>query len=93
MSQESWMNHPSLNHIDPAKLQMLTSLADQARGKSQKELLPFLMAAASESRSGNMSFNSSETETILNVLKSGKTPQEIERIDKLCTLIKQVQRK
>ena len=43
----SWMNNPALKNIDAAKLQMLMTLANQGKGKSQKELLPFLMRAAS----------------------------------------------
>ena len=93
MNQNPWINNPSLSDIDPAKLQMLTSLAEQAQGKNQKELLPFLMAAAAESRSGNMSFNSEETNAVIQALKTGKTPQEIQKIDKLCAMIRQFQRR
>lgn len=92
MSDESWMKNPSLGNIDPAKLQMLASMAEQAQGKSQNELLPFLMAAASQSKSGNMSFDSAEVDAIISVMKLGKSPQEIQRIDKLCTLMKQFRR-
>ena len=92
MSDESWMNNPSLGGIDPAKLQMLSSLAEQAKGKNQSELLPFLMAATSQSKSGNMSFNSSEADAIINVMKLGKSPQEVERIDKICAIMKQLRR-
>lgn len=89
MSDESWMNNPALGGIDPSKLQMLSALAQQAQGKKQNELLPFLMAAASQSKTNNMSFNSTETDAIINVMKIGKSPQEIERIDRLCAMIKQ----
>ena len=93
MAQNPWINNPSLSNIDPAKLQMLASFAEQAQGKSQKELLPFLMAAASESRSGNMSFNSEEMNAVIQALKTGKSQQEIQKIDKLCAMIRQFQRK
>lgn len=85
MDQNSWMDHPALSGIDPAKLQLLTALAGQAQGKSQQELLPFLMSAAS----GQLSFDSSEIDTIISVLKIGKSPQEIQRIERMCTLMKQ----
>lgn len=89
MSDESWMNNPALGGIDPSKLQMLSSLAEQAQGKNQSELLPFLMAAAAQSKSGNMSFDSAETDAIISVMKIGKTPQEVSRIDKICSIMKQ----
>ncbi len=89
MSDESWMNNPALGGIDPSKLQMLSSLAEQMQGKNQNEILPFLMSAASQSQSGSMSFDSSEADAIINVLKIGKSPQEIQRIDRICALMKQ----
>lgn len=92
MSDSSWLNNPSLNNIDPAKLQKLSALAEQAQGKSQNELLSFLMSAASQSRSNNLSFNSAEMDTIISVMKIGKSPQEIQRIDRICTLLRQIRK-
>lgn len=92
MNDQSWMNHPALSSIDPAKLQMLSSLAEQAQGKKQNELLPFLMSAASQSRSNNLSFDNSEMDAVINVMKLGKSPQEIQRIDKICALMKQIRK-
>lgn len=90
MSDENWMNNPSLNGIDPEKLQMLSALAQQAQGKNQSELLPFLMNAASQSQSGNLSFNSAEADAIISVMKMGKSPQEIQKIDRICAMMKQM---
>lgn len=89
MNDDSWVNNPALGGIDPAKLRMLSSLAEQAQGKSQNELLPFLMAAMSQSQSGGMSFSSAETEAIINVMKIGKTPWQIQKIDRMCAMIRQ----
>lgn len=89
MSEESWMNNPALGGIDPAKLQMLSALAQQAQGKSQAEMMPFLMSLASGPKSDNMSFNSAEADAIINVMKIGKSPQEVARIDKICAIMKQ----
>lgn len=92
-STPEWMNHPSLKNIDPAKLQMLTALAEQGKGRSQKELLPFLMAAASQSRTNHSTFSNEETELILNVLKQGRSPEEIARIDQMTGLMRQMMRR
>lgn len=92
MNDNSWMNNPALGGIDPAKLQMLSSLAEQAQGKSHNELLPFLMAAMSQSQSNQMSFNSAETEAIINVMKIGKTPQQIQQIDRMIAMVKSFRR-
>ena len=88
MSDTSWMNHPNLNNIDHAKLQMLMSMSEQTAGKSQNDLLPFLMSAASQSRSNGMTFSPDETDTIIEVLKMGKSPEEIARIEKIRMMMK-----
>ncbi len=92
MNDNSWMNNPALGGIAPEKLQMLSSLAEQAQGKSQNELLPFLMAAMSQSQSNNMSFNQAETEAIINVMKIGKSPRQIQKIDRMCAMIRKLQK-
>ena len=78
----------SLMELYSVMMQPLTSLAGQAQGKSQNELLPFLMSAAS----GQLSFDPTEIDTIIRVLKIGKSPQETQRIDRMCALMKQFNR-
>ncbi|MCD7817785.1 MAG: hypothetical protein LUH07_01865 [Lachnospiraceae bacterium] len=87
MSDNTWMNNPALKNIDPAKLQMLASYAEQAQGKNQKDLLAFLMAL-SQSGNGGIAFNSAETEAIINVMKAGKSPREIQKIDRILSIMK-----
>lgn len=82
-------DNPALKNIDPAKLQMLLSMADQAKGKSQAELLPFLMAA---SGSGKMKFSPDEMDAIIGVMKLGKSPQEVRKIDQMCAMFKQMRK-
>lgn len=92
MSDDSWTQNPALGGIDPAKLQMLLSMAEQAKGKNPNELLPFLMAASSQSKENNMSFSSSETDAIIEVMKMGKSKEEIQKIDRICAIMKQMKK-
>lgn len=86
----SWMNNPALKNIDAAKLQILMTLANQGKGKSQKELLPFLMTAASQARSSGNSFTNDETNLILEVLKQGKSPEETAKIEQMVSLVQKM---
>lgn len=86
MKHPDWTQNPSLQNINPEKLQTLLSLAEQARGKNQSELLPFLMAASGK---GNLKFSKDEMEAVISVLKIGKSPQEIRRIDRMYAIFKQ----
>ncbi len=92
MSDMNWFDNPALQNIDPAKLQMLLSMSDQAKGKSQADLLPFLMSAMSQPGSSKMNFSQDEMDTIINVMKIGKSPQEIRKMDRMCAILKQMRR-
>lgn len=89
----SWMNDPSLKGIDSAKLQMLMQFANQGKGKSQNDLLPFLMAAARQSQSNGTSFSAQEADLIIQVMKQGKSPEETARIDRMITMLRQMKGK
>ena len=77
------MNDSRLSGIDPAKLQMLFSMSGQGASKSQNELMPFLMAVAARSRQNGMTFTPEETNLIIEVMKQGKSKEEIARIEKI----------
>lgn len=81
-NKTSWMNDSRLSGIDPAKLQMLFSMSGQGASKSQNELMPFLMAVAARSRQNGMTFTPEETNLIIEVMKQGKSKEEIARIEK-----------
>ncbi len=89
----SWINDPSLKGIDHTKLQMLMQFAAQGKGKSQHDLLPFLMAAARQSQSNGTSFSSQEADLIINVMKQGKSPEETAKIDRMLTMLRQIRKK
>ena len=84
----SWTKDPSLAGMDPAKLAMLNSFAQQGSGKSPQELLPLLMAAASQSLAKGTRFSREEMDAIIQVLKAGKSPEETARMDKIIQMMK-----
>ena len=73
--------------MDPQKLSMLQNLADQGLGKNPSELMPFIMGAASQEKCG-IKFSSDEISAIIEVLKIGKSPTEIARLDRIVNLMK-----
>lgn len=89
---QDWMKDPLLSGIDPAKMALLNSFISQGNGKSQNEIVSLLMAAANSSRSHGLQFTPEEMEQIIQVLKAGKSPQEIARMDKMLSLMKMVRR-
>jgi hypothetical protein len=51
-------------------------------------LLPFLMAAASKNKSDGMQFTKNEMETVIEVMKMGKSPAETAKMDKMIQMMK-----
>lgn len=86
--KNSWLNHPDLAGMDAAKLAMLNTLAQQGAGKNPSELLPFLMSAATQNKSRGLRFSSQEMDAIIQVLKAGKSPEEVARMEKIIQMMK-----
>lgn len=87
---DDWKNNPKLAGMDPQKLSMLQGLADQGLGKSPSELLPFIMGAASQGKNAGLNFSSNEISTIIEVLKMGKSPAEVAKLDRIVNLMKMI---
>ena len=85
-----WKNNPRLNGMDKTKLDLLQSLAEQGNGKSASDMLPFLMSAAAQGKSKGLNFSSQEIDTIIEVLKMGKSPQEAAKLDRIVNLMKMI---
>ena len=86
----NWIHDKELAGIDAQKLQTLASLSEQGHGLGQKELLPFLMTAASQAKSSGNSFTNDETNLILEVLKQGKSPEETAKIEQMVSLVQKM---
>jgi len=89
---QNWMNHPNLKSIDAAKLQMLQSFAEQGKGKSQNDMLPLLMMAMQNNQKSGTSFNSDEISQIIEVLKMGKSKQEVQKIEQMLNIVKNMKK-
>ena len=86
--EENWQDNPRLAGMDRGKLDLLQQMAQQGAGKSPSDLLPFIMNAASQGRNAGLNFNPQEINTIIKVLKMGKSPQERAKLDKVVNLMK-----
>lgn len=88
--EENWQDNPKLAGMDRSKLDMLQQMAQQGAGKSPSDLLPFIMNAAAKGKSAGLRFNPNEINTIIEVLKMGKSPQERAKLDQVVNLMKMV---
>lgn len=90
---QDWMNHPGLSGIDPAKMALLQNLVSQGAGKSQNEMLNFLTGAANTSQQQGLQFTPDEMDMVVEVLKAGKSPQEIAKINRMVRLLKMMKKR
>ena len=86
--EENWQDNPKLAGMDRSKLDMLQQMAQQGAGKSPSDLLPFIMNAAAKGKSAGLRFNPNAINTIIEVLKMGKSPQERAKLDQVVNLMK-----
>ena len=81
MSLPTWRNHPALAEMDPKKVFLLTKISEKIEGKSEKDIMPILMAAMTSARKQNITFSANEFEILFSILKEGKSPQEIQQMN------------
>lgn len=78
-----WMKDPALKGIDPNKLLFLEKLFHQGSKLTQKEMMPFLLSLAKQSKENNISFQKDEIQLIYSVLQKYSSPEDIEKMKKL----------
>ncbi len=83
-----WMSDPLVADIAPSKLDFLQTIVFESRGKSQKELLPFLMQVLKKGKASKLSFTDDEMSAILTAIKNNSTPEELEQINKFMAMHK-----
>ena len=88
MNKNQWINHPNLKTIDKEKLNLILSLAEQSGNKQQKEMIPFLLAAASKTKSQGINFSSDEVDLIIDAMKVGKSKEEVQRMEQISNMMK-----
>lgn len=93
---EELKNNPALKDISKEKLDLLLSYVTEAEKLKQNEVMPYFLSITKKAQAQGISFNDSETEVILNILKKKMSPADIKKIDmikNLTQMITKAQRK
>ncbi len=86
--EPKWMSDPLVSNIDKEKLSFLQSVVFETRGKSQKELLPYIMNIVKQGKAKNISFSNDEMSAIMAAIKKNSTPEELAQINKFMAMHK-----
>lgn len=86
MNETNWMNDARIASIPKEKLEFLQKMFFESKKLSQKELMPFLMALAGRAKKEHISFEPSEFDLILTVIREQSSEKECEKIDQALKL-------
>ncbi len=78
-----WMNDPSIKDISPQKLEFLEKMFQETQGKSQKELMAFLIPMMKKAQQEKLSFTPAEMNAAISAIRKYSTPEEISKMDEL----------
>lgn len=79
----AWMSDPLVNAIPAKKLQFLEQLFAQGQGKSQKEMMAYLMPAMKRAKQENLTFTPQEVSAAIAAIKKYSSEEELKKIDKI----------
>lgn len=80
----------SINGISAEKLNMLTEIIKKSENVSGDNMIPFFLNAAADANAKGISFSDSETDLIINALKTNMTPEQISRLETVRRLAKMI---
>lgn len=83
MEHPKWMDDPAVSHISSEKLEFLQTLVFESKGLSQKEMFPFLMSVMKRAKAGNITFQESEINLMIQTIKKYSSEKELSTIEKM----------
>lgn len=82
-STPAWMEDPLVKDISQDKLNFLSKLFIEGKGKSQKEMMAFFIPMMKKAKAENLSFTQTEIVACIQAIKKHSTPEELNQINKL----------
>lgn len=79
-----WMDDELVKDIPQAKLDFLSRLFEEGRGKtSQKEMMAFLLPLMKRAKVENLTFTQAEINNCIQAIKKHSTQEELSQIDNI----------
>lgn len=79
----AWMSDPLVAGIPEKKLRFLGRMFMDAQGKSQKELMAFMMPMMQKARQEKLTFTPQEMNAAIAAIKKHSSEEELKQIDKI----------
>ena len=78
-----WMQDDAVANIPTAKLEFLKSLVEGGKGKSQKEMMLYMMQNMKTAKAKGISFSPSELSLLMDTVKKYSSPEELAKVNEL----------
>ncbi len=82
-NRPAWMEDEQVRNIDPKKLDFLGKLFKEGHGKSQKEMMAYLMPMMRKAKQERLIFTPQEMQAAINAIKKHSTEEELKKIDNI----------
>lgn len=82
-NKPEWMSDPLVKEIPEKKLQFLEEMFAKGQGKSQKEMMAFLMPMMKKAKKENLTFTPQEMSAAIAAVRKHSSEEELKQIDKI----------
>lgn len=82
-ARPTWMEDELVRDIPQEKLDFLGKLFTESHGKSQKELMAYLMPMMKQAKKERLTFSSQEMNVAIAAIRKHSTAEELSQIDKI----------
>lgn len=82
------LNNAQLKNISPEKLKFLMEMTQKNSGNTPQDMMAALMAASSAAQKSGVSFDSNESNLIIEVLKQNMSPADRQKADLILNMMK-----
>lgn len=88
-AKPAWMSDPLVKDIPEKKLEFLGRMFTEGHGKSQKEMMAFMMPMMKKAKQENLTFTPQEMNAAISAIKKYSSADELKQIDKILAKAKQ----
>lgn len=79
----AWMEDELVKQIDQRKLDFLGHLFEEGHGKSQKDMMAYLMPMMKKAKQEHLTFTPQEMNAAINAIKKHSTEDELKQINSI----------
>ncbi|MDE5591317.1 MAG: hypothetical protein K2J60_19600 [Acetatifactor sp.] len=82
-AEPAWMSDSLVKDIPRKKLEFLGQMFTEGQGKSQKEMMAFMMPMMKKAKQENLTFTPQEMSAAIAAIKKYSSTDELKQIDKI----------